>query len=56
MDDQFSRGRDEIRSIREMWINQAESQYGRELDVLDEFLYFAQEWQEGFLKVAPFDH
>ena len=55
MDDQFSRGRDEIRSIREMWINQAESQYGRELDVLDEFLYFAQEWQEGFLKVAPFD-
>ena len=55
MDAQFSKARDEIRSIRETWINQAESQYGRELDVLDEFLYFAWEWQEGFLHVAPFD-
>ena len=55
MDDQFSRARDEIRSIRETWIHQAESQYGPELDALDAFLYFAKEWQEGFLKIAPFD-
>lgn len=55
MDNQLSIARDKVRGLRERMSELVENEYGRELDALDEFLYFAGEWQEGFIKFVEFD-
>ena len=42
-----------MRDLRERLVSQIEKSAGSELDVLDEFLYFASKWQEDFVKVSP---
>ena len=55
MDNQLSIARDKVRIIREGLAHLMETKYGQELNALDEFLYFAGEWQEGFMKFVQFD-
>ena len=52
MENQLSIARDNVRRIREALSHLMESEYGQELDALDEFLYFAGEWHEGFMNVV----
>ena len=52
MDNQPSIARDNVRRLREGLAHVMESEYGRDLNALDEFLYFAGEWQEGFMNVV----
>ena len=42
-----------MEDLRERLVSEVEISAGSDLDILDEFLYFATKWQEDFIKVFP---